>query len=125
MRSIMSEQNELIKCDCNIIHQEVIDKVKTELPDPSHIQDLANLFKVFGDPTRVKILSALFSAEMCVCDMASLFNMTQSSISHQLAVLKQARLVKFRKDGKVVYYSLDDNHVQSIFDQGLIHINER
>ena len=125
MRSIMSEQNELIKCDCNIIHQEVIDKVKADLPDPSHIQDLANLFKVFGDPTRIKILSALFQAEMCVCDMASLFNMTQSSISHQLAVLKQARLVKFRKDGKVVYYSLDDNHVQSIFDQGLIHINER
>lgn len=121
----MNERNELIKCDCNIIHQEVIDKVKAELPDPSHIQDLANLFKVFGDPTRIKILSALFQAEMCVCDMASLFNMTQSSISHQLAVLKQARLVKFRKDGKVVYYSLDDNHVQSIFDQGLIHINER
>jgi len=121
----MNSNHELIKCDCNVIHQEVIDQVKTTLPHQNNIQDLADLFKVFGDPTRVKILSALFSAEMCVCDMATLFNMTQSSISHQLAVLKQARLVKYRKEGKVVYYSLDDNHVQQIFNQGLIHINER
>lgn len=117
--------NEIIKCDCNIIHQDVIDTVKADLPRSEDIQDLSQLFKVFGDPTRIRILSALFKAEMCVCDMAALFNMTQSSISHQLSVLKQARLVKFRKDGKVVYYSLDDNHVKEIFDQGLIHINER
>jgi len=115
----------IIKCDCNVIHQDVIDQVKDNLPGQDSIQDLAQLFKVFGDPTRVKILSALFKAEMCVCDMASLFNMTQSSISHQLSVLKQARLVKYRKDGKVVYYSMEDAHVQQIFDQGLIHINER
>jgi ArsR family transcriptional regulator len=115
----------VIKCDCNVIHQDIIDQVKADLPDQNSIQNLAQLFKVFGDPTRVKILSALFKAEMCVCDMASLFNMTQSSISHQLSVLKQARLVKYRKDGKVVYYSLEDAHVQQIFDQGLIHINER
>lgn len=121
----MRKDNEIIKCDCNVIHQDIIDQVKTDLPDQETIRDLAQLFKVFGDPTRVKILSALFKAEMCVCDMASLFNMTQSSISHQLSVLKQARLVKYRKDGKVVYYSLEDAHVQQIFDQGLIHINER
>jgi ArsR family transcriptional regulator, lead/cadmium/zinc/bismuth-responsive transcriptional repressor len=121
----MRPEDTFIKCDCNVIHQDVIDSVKADLPSPQSIQDLAQLFKVFGDPTRVKILSALFKAEMCVCDMASLLNMTQSSISHQLSVLKQARLVKYRKDGKVVYYSLEDTHVQQIFDQGLIHINER
>jgi len=121
----MRPEDTIIKCDCNVIHQDVIDSVNADLPSPQSIQDLAQLFKVFGDPTRVKILSALFKAEMCVCDMASLFNMTQSSISHQLSVLKQARLVKYRKDGKVVYYSLEDAHVQQIFDQGLIHINER
>jgi DNA-binding transcriptional ArsR family regulator len=121
----MRPEDTIIKCDCNVIHQDVIDSVKVDLPESDTVQNLAQLFKVFGDPTRVKILSALFKAEMCVCDMASLFNMTQSSISHQLSVLKQARLVKYRKDGKVVYYSLEDAHVQHIFDQGLIHINER
>lgn len=77
------------------------------------------------DTTRIKILYALFTSEMCVCDIAVLLNMTQSAISHQLRVLKQARLVKYRKEGKVVYYSLDDEHVKQIFDQGLIHITER
>ncbi len=89
------------------------------------LYDLADLFKVLGDTTRIKILCALFQAEMCVCDISALLGMTQSAISHQLRVLKQARLVKYRKEGKVVYYSLDDEHVESIFDKGLIHISER
>ncbi len=108
-----------------MIHQDIVDQVNLSLPPQDSIQDLSLLFKVFGDATRLKILSALFISEMCVCDMATLFNMTQSSISHQLSVLKQARLVRYRKDGKVVYYSLDDLHVQQIFDQGLTHIKER
>ena len=120
----MTAQTEIIKCDCSVIHQDVVDHVKTKLPDQDSIMDLGQFFKCLGDPTRLKILSALFESEMCVCDMATLFNMTQSSISHQLSVLKQARLVKYRKEGKVVYYSLDDQHIQHIFDQGLTHIKE-
>ena len=89
------------------------------------LYQLADLFKVFGDSTRIRILWALHEAEMCVCDIAVLLNMTQSAISHQLRVLKQANLVKNRKEGKVVYYSLVDDHVREIFDQGLIHINEK
>ena len=94
------------------------------MPKEETLYDLAELFKVFGDTTRVKILYALFAAEMCVCDIAALLNMSQSAISHQLRILKQARLVKFRRQGRVVYYSLDDEHVKQIFDQGLTHINE-
>lgn len=95
------------------------------MPREELLYDLAELFKVFGDTTRIKILCALFEAEMCVCDIAALLGMNQSAISHQLRVLKQARLVKYRKDGKVVYYSLDDEHVKHIFGQGLVHINEK
>ncbi|PKM56023.1 MAG: transcriptional regulator [Firmicutes bacterium HGW-Firmicutes-5] len=94
------------------------------MPSEENLYDLAELFKVFGDTTRIKILWALVESEMCVCDIAVLLNMTHSAISHQLRVLKQARLVKKRKAGKVVFYSLDDGHVKQIFDQGLIHINE-
>ncbi|NLP28827.1 MAG: helix-turn-helix transcriptional regulator [Clostridia bacterium] len=121
----MGEKCNLDICASTVIHQEVIDKVKDHIPDEEILYDLSDLFKVFGDTTRIKILCALFQAEMCVCDIAALLNMTQSAISHQLRVLKQARLVKFRKEGKVVYYSLDDDHVKSIFDQGLNHISEK
>lgn len=112
------------RCECTIIHEDIVNKVKDTMPEDENLYDLAELFKVFGDTTRIKILYALFSSEMCVCDMAALLNMTQSAISHQLRVLKQARLVKYRKSGKVVYYSLDDEHIQHIFDEGLNHINE-
>jgi ArsR family transcriptional regulator len=118
-------RNETIKCDCNVIHQDIVDTVKVKMPDEENLYDLAELFKVFGDTTRIKILWALAESEMCVCDIAVLLNMTQSAISHQLRILKQTRLVKSRKDGKVVYYTLDDAHVKQIFDQGLIHINEK
>jgi DNA-binding transcriptional ArsR family regulator len=94
------------------------------MPEEEILYDLAELFKVFGDSTRIKILWALDEDEMCVCDIAYLLNMTQSAISHQLRVLKQAHLVKSRREGKVVYYSLADEHVKLILDQGLIHITE-
>lgn len=112
------------RCDCDVIHEDIVNEVKSKMPEEEILYDLAELFKVFGDSTRIKILWALDEAEMCVCDIAVLLNMTQSAISHQLRVLKQANLVKNRKEGKVVYYSLDDDHVKNIFDQGLIHINE-
>ena len=112
------------RCDCNVLHEDVVKMVKDKMPLDKDLYELAELFKIFGDTTRIKILSALFEEEMCVCDIAYLLNMTQSAISHQLRVLKQARLVKNRKDGKVVFYSLDDEHVKSIMDQGLIHVNE-
>jgi len=120
----MTEKNDFEKCDCNIIHEEIVSMVKSKMPLEESLYDLAEFFKVFGDTTRIKILWALAEAEMCVCDIAALLNMTQSAISHQLRVLKQARLVKNRKSGKSVYYSLDDVHVKQIFEQGLIHINE-
>jgi len=111
-------------CDCNSIHEEIVEKVKSKMPLDEKLYDLAELFKVFGDSTRIKILFALFTSEMCVCDISNVLNMTQSAVSHQLRILKQARLVKYRRDGKVVYYSLDDNHIKKIFDQGMEHINE-
>lgn len=111
-------------CTCNIIHDEIVSKVKVQMPQDEILYDLAELFKVFGDTTRIKIICALFKSEMCVCDIAALLSMNQSAISHQLRVLKQARLVKHRKAGKVVYYSLDDEHIKQIFDLGLMHITE-
>ncbi|MCR6544280.1 metalloregulator ArsR/SmtB family transcription factor [Dehalobacterium formicoaceticum] len=95
------------------------------MPQEEILIDLAELFKIFGDSTRIKIICALFTSEMCVCDIAALLEMNQSAISHQLRILKQARLVKYRREGKVVYYSLDDEHVQRIFDCGLVHLNHQ
>jgi|SRR5690554_1315079 DNA-binding transcriptional ArsR family regulator len=121
----MARRNSSIeKCDCDIIHQEVVDRVRDRMPKEEILYDLAEFFKVFGDSTRIRILWALAESEMCVCDIANLLNMTQSAISHQLRVLKHAALVKNRRDGKVVYYSLDDEHVQQIIGQGMAHINE-
>lgn len=112
------------RCDCEVIHEDIVNLVKSRMPQEESLYDLAELFKVFGDTTRIKILWALDASEMCVCDIAVLLNMTQSAISHQLRVLKQAKLVRSRKEGKIVYYSLDDEHVRQIFDQGLVHISE-
>ena len=116
-------KKETLVCEYPVIHQEVIDKIK--LPEEEVLYDLGDFFKILGDSTRIKILSALFQSEMCVCDIAALLGMTQSAISHQLRVLKQGRIVKHRKDGKVVYYSLDDDHIKHIVDQGLTHISEK
>ena len=117
--------NSIERCDCNAIHEDIVNQVRDKMPQEESFYDLAELFKVFGDSTRIRILWALHEDEMCVCDIAVLINMTQSAISHKLRVLIQANLVKNRKEGKVVYYSLVDDHVREIFDQGLIHINEK
>lgn len=122
---MLRDNNEIERCSCNTVHEDILSKVRPTMPDEKTLYDLAELFKVFGDTTRIKILCALFEAEMCVCDIASLLNMNQSAISHQLRVLKQARLVKYRREGKTVFYSLDDEHVKHIFDQGLVHVHER
>lgn len=111
-------------CECSIVHKALIEEVRQKLPKEEILYDLAELFKVFGDTTRVKIISVLFEAELCVCDIAELLGMSASAISHQLRVLRQARLVKYRKEGKVVFYALNDEHVKLIFDQGLEHILE-
>ncbi|WAM34004.1 ArsR/SmtB family transcription factor [Caldicellulosiruptor morganii] len=112
-------------CTCTVIHQDILEKVKKELPDEEKLFDLSEFFKVFSDSTRVKILSALLISEMCVCDLAALLSVTQSAISHQLRLLKAFRLVRSRKEGKVVYYSLNDEHVKSILELGLLHLAEK
>lgn len=105
-------------------HKERVDTIKKLLPKEEKLYELAELYKVFGDTTRIRILFALYEGEMCVCGIAELLNMTQSAISHQLRVLKNSKLVKFRKEGKTVFYSLDDDHIFKILSQGLEHISE-
>ncbi len=117
-------QNQAI-CDCTIIHEEVINTVRELIPTDEIIFELSDFFKILGDSTRIRILSALSHAEMCVCDISVLLNMSQSAVSHQLRLLKHARLVKFRKDGKIVYYSLDDNHIRDVLSVGFDHLGER
>jgi DNA-binding transcriptional ArsR family regulator len=112
-------------CNCNIIHEDIINKVKKNMIDEELLYDLSDLYKVFGDTTRIKILHVLSISEMCVCDISTLLGIKQSSVSHQLKTLRQAKLVKYRRNGKVVYYSLDDTHVEQIFNQGLAHIKEK
>ena len=111
-------------CDCGVIHAETVEKVQGQIPDSLKLYDLADLFKVFGDTTRIKLLWALNCHEMCVCDLAVLFNMTKSAVSHQLKILRQAKLVKNRREGKVIFYSLDDDHVHMIFEMGMLHVVE-
>lgn len=111
-------------CEQNIIHKDVVDRVKLSLLDEDKLIDLAEFFKMFGDSTRVKILSALIKEKMCVCDIAATLNMTHSAISHQLRILKQAKIVKYTKIGKVVYYEIDDEHIGKIFEMGVEHIEE-
>ena len=120
----MTVFNEVERCSCLLVHQETVDQVLGGMPDDETLYDLAELFKVFGDSTRIKILYALFEAELCVCDISKLLGLTQSAVSHQLRVLKGSRLVKFRREGKTVFYSLDDDHVRKIIGQGMEHINE-
>lgn len=115
---------ELEKCEENCVHEELLHIVSETMPEETELYDLAELFKVFGDSTRIRILFVLFEAEVCVCDLAQALNMTQSAISHQLKILKQNKLVKFRREGKSIFYSLADNHVRTIIDQGREHIEE-
>ena len=118
------EELEMDHCEETEVHEELLRIVQEKLPKEEELYDLAELYKVFGDSTRIKILYVLFEAELCVCDIAQLLNMTQSAISHQLRILKQNRLVKNRRDGKSVFYSLADSHVKTIISQGMEHIQE-
>jgi DNA-binding transcriptional ArsR family regulator len=120
----MDAREDLV-CDCEVIHGDIVDAVKTKMPDDENIYDLSDFFKVLGDSTRMRIIWALDESEMCVCDIAVLLNMTKSAISHQLRALREANLVKFRREGKTVYYSLKDDHVRDIYEIGMEHIKEK
>ena len=115
---------ELECCEDREIHEDRLRVVSEKMPDEEELYDLAELFKVFGDSTRIRILFVLFEAEVCVCDLAEALNMTQSAVSHQLRILKQNKLVKSRREGKSIFYSLADGHVRTIIDQGREHIEE-
>lgn len=121
----MSNDSTIETCTCSIIHHEVVEKVRDNMIEEDKSRELGDFFKVLSEPTRIKILYALSVSEMCVCDIANLLNMSHSAVSHQLKVLRAARLTKYRKQGKVVYYSLDDAHVENVFKQGLEHIMHR
>lgn len=111
-------------CDCEVIHEDVVRSVKSKMSEREEYIELASLFKLFGDGTRVQILHALEQQEMCVCDIAALLGITKSAVSHQLKALRLANLVKFRREGQIVYYSLADSHVEEIMNKGLEHIRE-
>ena len=111
-------------CEVECIHPELISRYQHEIIGLLQANDLASLFKTLGDPTRLRIVSALAKSEFCVCDLAELLGLSQSATSHQLRVLRSNKLVKYRRDGKMVYYSLDDDHVLGLYSQGLEHISE-
>jgi len=115
---------EIDQCDFICVHENVVNQVLKAMPKEQQLMDLADFFKIFGDPTRIRILYVLSQSQMCVCDIANLLQMGQSAISHQLRVLKQMRLVKFKREGKTVFYSLADGHIQTILAQGMEHISE-
>ena len=115
---------EIEKCEVTIIHEDIVEKVRKQMPTEEKLIQTAELLKVFGDPTRIKIICALMKEEMCVCDLSALLEVSQSAVSHQLKTLKQTRLVKYRRVGKVVYYSLDDEHIGKIFEAGYEHVME-
>ncbi len=110
------------KCDCKPLNPKIVEKVSSDMPNKKDIESLSNFFKVMGDRTRLKILTALIQTELCVSDLSCLLNMTQSAISHQLKTLKQSKLIKSRREGRAIYYSLDDNHIKDILDESLTHV---
>lgn len=118
------ERKELV-CDCNIIHEDAVNMAIKNRPDDKELINLSELFKILGDLTRIKIILTLDNNEMCVCDIANVLNMTKSSISHQLSILKNAGIVRYRKSGKEVYYTLDDEHINKLYEIGLEHIEHR
>ncbi len=124
MTAFINGKEDVSLCDVLLVHRDVTKKALDGLPEDDRLIDLAELFKIFGDSTRVKILYLLLEAEMCVCDIADSLNMTVSAISHQLRILKSASLVKFRREGKTVFYSLADEHVGQILSIGLEHVSE-
>lgn len=116
--------NSRFECDELQVHEDVIDRIKKDMLSVERSNELSTLFKMFADPTRLKILGMLFHEELCVCDIACLLNMTHSAVSHQLSVLRQNHIIKYRRSGKNVFYSLDDEHIQMIYDAGIAHILE-
>lgn len=120
----MAERKTAPGCEFMHVHEEIVERVNQVMPGEEELFDLSELFKIFGDSTRIRILYVLFESEMCVCDIAQLLGMTQSAISHQLQVLKKSKLVKYRREGKTVFYSLADGHVRTILDQGMEHVTE-
>ena len=118
------QDSEAPRCDFISVHEDIVNRVMQVMPADQQLLDLAEFFRVFGDSTRIRILYVLSQSEMCVCDIAGLLKMGQSAISHQLRVLKQMRLVKFRRDGKTVFYSLADGHIETILAQGMEHVCE-
>ena len=117
-------KNEFI-CDCNVIHQELVDKTLKQMAEEDSLNKLAEFFKIVGDTTRVKILYALDKQELCVCDIANILNMSKSSISHQLGTLRRSGIVKCKRIGREVFYMLDDEHVKQVFEIGMEHIEHR
>lgn len=114
------------KCDCNVIHEEAVEQSRASMLKTEIIDEMASFFKVLGDPTRMRIVNALIETkELCVCDIANVLEMSQSAISHQLRVLKQGKFVKSRREGKVVYYSIDDHHIEEIFTTAKVHLGHR
>ena len=111
-------------CEVTCVHDDIVRRIRTKMPEEELLKELADFYKVFGDSTRIKILCVLLKAEVCVCDLAEILSMTQSAISHQLRVLKQMKLVKNRREGKQVFYSLADDHVRTMIAQGWEHIEE-
>ena len=112
-------------CSCTVIHEDIISRVKAGLSSAEQLKKMAEMFKAVSDPTRLKIINALILSEMCVCDISALLGMPQPAISHHLKVLRQLQLVKYRREGKIVYYELDDEHVRNVFYQGLLHASEK
>lgn len=112
------------RCEATVVHEDVVKQIENILPEEEILYDLAEFYKVFADSTRIKILYVLLKSEMCVCDLSQVLGVSQSAVSHQLRMLKQMKLVKFRRDGKTVYYSLSDHHIELILSQGIEHISE-
>lgn len=124
MLAVRHKRADMDCCEEHIVHMDAVETARRQMPDDDITTAACDFFKAFSDKTRLRILTALVSAELCVCDIATLLGMSQSAISHQLRFLKQARLVKSRKNGKTVYYALCDNHIQTILAQGIAHVQE-
>ncbi len=116
-------RNDDALCGVTIIHEDILEKARIEMTGQTQLVQVAEFFKAFADPTRLRIINALLIAEMCVCDIAALLNMTQPAISYHLKTLRQTQLIKYRRDGKIVYYSLNDEHIELLFRQGLARVN--
>lgn len=112
-------------CESNYIHEDIVEKIERQLNKSEMYTTLAEMFKVFGDPTRIKILQILSISEVCVCDLAALINISQSAVSHQLRFLRHAKIVKYRKEGKIVFYSLQNNKIKNVINWGLKYLNEK